>query len=71
MPAEPIIFFKATSSICGPDDDLVLPRHAVASLRNIIRWFTPLIRVIGRSSRVGVDAEFDLALLSQQHTSGS
>jgi 2-keto-4-pentenoate hydratase/2-oxohepta-3-ene-1,7-dioic acid hydratase in catechol pathway len=26
VPAEPIIFMKATSSICGPNDDTVVPR---------------------------------------------
>lgn len=28
LPSEPVIFFKATSSIVGPNDDLVLPRGA-------------------------------------------
>ena len=26
LPAEPVIFMKATSSICGPDDDVLIPR---------------------------------------------
>jgi 2-keto-4-pentenoate hydratase/2-oxohepta-3-ene-1,7-dioic acid hydratase in catechol pathway len=26
LPAEPVIFMKATSSICGPDDNIVIPR---------------------------------------------
>jgi 2-keto-4-pentenoate hydratase/2-oxohepta-3-ene-1,7-dioic acid hydratase in catechol pathway len=26
IPAEPIVFMKAPSSICGPDDDIVLPK---------------------------------------------
>ena len=25
VPAEPVVFFKATSSLCGPNDDLILP----------------------------------------------
>lgn len=29
MPAEPIVFFKATTSLCGPDDEVMLPRDAV------------------------------------------
>jgi 2-keto-4-pentenoate hydratase/2-oxohepta-3-ene-1,7-dioic acid hydratase in catechol pathway len=29
IPKEPVIFFKATSSLVGPDDDLVTPRGAV------------------------------------------
>jgi 2-keto-4-pentenoate hydratase/2-oxohepta-3-ene-1,7-dioic acid hydratase in catechol pathway len=28
VPAEPVVFMKATSSICGPDDDVVIPRGA-------------------------------------------
>ena len=26
LPAEPVLFMKATSSLCGPNDDVVLPR---------------------------------------------
>src|SRR5205807_2105822 len=26
VPKEPVIFFKATSSICGPNDDVVIPK---------------------------------------------
>ncbi len=26
IPPEPVLFFKATSSFCGPNDDLILPR---------------------------------------------
>ena len=26
LPVEPVIFMKATSSICGPDDDVLIPR---------------------------------------------
>jgi 2-keto-4-pentenoate hydratase/2-oxohepta-3-ene-1,7-dioic acid hydratase in catechol pathway len=26
LPTEPVIFMKATSSICGPDDNIVIPR---------------------------------------------
>jgi 2-keto-4-pentenoate hydratase/2-oxohepta-3-ene-1,7-dioic acid hydratase in catechol pathway len=28
-PKEPVIFFKATSALCGPNDDLVIPRNSV------------------------------------------
>ena len=31
IPAEPIIFMKATTSICGPNDDVVLPRNSIKS----------------------------------------
>jgi 2,4-didehydro-3-deoxy-L-rhamnonate hydrolase len=44
LPAEPIIFFKATSSICGPDDDLVLPKGS-----SKVDWEVELGVVIGRA----------------------
>jgi len=27
-PAEPVIFFKATTALCGPNDDLILPKNS-------------------------------------------
>ena len=30
VPAEPIIFMKATSAICGPNDNVVLPRGSIS-----------------------------------------
>lgn len=42
VPTEPIIFFKATSSICGPDDDLVLPKGSTK-----VDWEVELGVVIG------------------------
>lgn len=41
IPDEPIIFFKATTALCGPNDDLVLPRGSVKTLptgRSSSRW---------------------------------
>ena len=29
IPPEPIIFAKATSAICGPNDDVIIPRNSV------------------------------------------
>ncbi len=46
VPAEPVIFFKATSALCGPDDDLVLPRGSVKT-----DWEVELAVVIGRRAR--------------------
>lgn len=54
LPAEPIIFFKATSSICGPDDDLVLPKGS-----SKVDWEVELGVVIGRALRT--------APMSQRH----
>ncbi len=42
IPAEPIIFMKATTSICGPNDDVVLPRNSIKS-----DWEVELGVVIG------------------------
>lgn len=43
IPPEPILFFKATSSIVGPDDDLVIPRGSSKT-----DWEVELAVVIGR-----------------------
>jgi 2,4-didehydro-3-deoxy-L-rhamnonate hydrolase len=42
IPKEPVIFFKATSSLVGPDDDLVTPRGAEK-----VDWEVELAVVIG------------------------
>ncbi len=46
IPEEPIIFFKASSALCGPDDDLVLPRGSLKT-----DWEVELAIVIGRRAR--------------------
>jgi 2,4-diketo-3-deoxy-L-fuconate hydrolase len=46
IPAEPIIFMKATSSICGPNDDVVLPRGSQKS-----DWEVELGVVIGKPAK--------------------
>ncbi|MBC2669759.1 fumarylacetoacetate hydrolase family protein [Novosphingobium piscinae] len=46
VPAEPIIFTKATSSIIGPNDDVLLPPTSVKS-----DWEVELGVVIGREAR--------------------
>jgi len=46
VPEEPIIFFKATTALCGPNDDLVLPRGSVKT-----DWEVELAVVIGRRAR--------------------
>ncbi len=43
LPSEPIIFFKATSAICGPNDNLIIPRDSVKT-----DWEVELAVVIGR-----------------------
>src|SRR5262245_19529987 len=46
VPAEPIIFMKATSSIMGPDDDILLPRGSQKS-----DWEVELGVVIGKPAK--------------------
>jgi 2,4-didehydro-3-deoxy-L-rhamnonate hydrolase len=55
IPEEPILFFKATTALSGPDDDLVLPRGSVKT-----DWEVELAVVIGRRARY-VAAEDALA----------
>lgn len=43
IPAEPIIFMKATSSLTGPGDDIIIPRNSVKT-----DWEVELAFVIGK-----------------------
>ena len=43
VPTEPIIFFKATTSFCGPNDDVVIPRNSQKT-----DWEVELAVVIGK-----------------------
>jgi 2-keto-4-pentenoate hydratase/2-oxohepta-3-ene-1,7-dioic acid hydratase in catechol pathway len=42
-PAEPVVFFKSTTALCGPDDDLVIPPGSTRT-----DWEVELAIVIGR-----------------------
>ena len=42
-PKEPVIFFKSTTALVGPDDDLVIPRKATK-----VDWEVELAAVIGK-----------------------
>ncbi len=46
MPTEPVIFFKATSAIVGPNDDLVIPRGAKK-----VDWEVELAVVVGKRAQ--------------------
>lgn len=46
LPEEPIIFAKATSAICGPDDDIEIPRGSVKT-----DWEVELGVVIGKHAK--------------------
>lgn len=52
IPAEPIVFTKATSCIQGPDDDVMLPRDSVKS-----DWEVELGVVIGSVARYVEESE--------------
>lgn len=52
IPEEPIIFFKATSSIMGPNDDIVLPKDAEK-----VDWEVELCIVIGKEARYVQEAD--------------
>ncbi|MGA2357083.1 MAG: fumarylacetoacetate hydrolase family protein [Terriglobales bacterium] len=46
IPIEPVIFMKATSSICGPDDEVVIPRGSTK-----MDWEVELGVVIGKPGK--------------------
>ena len=51
IPKEPVVFFKATSALCGPNDDLVIPPGSAKT-----DWEVELAVVIERPARyVGED----------------
>ena len=45
IPAEPIVFFKATSAITGPNDPVIIPRHSKKT-----DWEVELAFVIGKKA---------------------
>jgi len=46
VPSEPVLFMKATSAICGPNDDIVIPRGAQKT-----DWEVELGVVIGKPAK--------------------
>ena len=52
LPEEPVIFFKATSSIMGPNDDIEIPRNSVKT-----DWEVELGVVIGKEAKYVEKAE--------------
>jgi 2-keto-4-pentenoate hydratase/2-oxohepta-3-ene-1,7-dioic acid hydratase in catechol pathway len=54
-PKEPIIFMKATSSLCGPNDPIIIPKDSVKT-----DWEVELAVIIGRKTQhVGEDEALD------------
>lgn len=46
LPSEPVLFFKSTTALCGPYDDLVLPLNSVKT-----DWEVELAVVIGKKAK--------------------
>jgi 2-keto-4-pentenoate hydratase/2-oxohepta-3-ene-1,7-dioic acid hydratase in catechol pathway len=46
IPTEPVIFFKSTTALCGPNDDVVIPRGGTK-----VDWEVELAVVIGKTAR--------------------
>ncbi len=59
LPAEPVVFCKATSSICGANDNLEIPRGAVKT-----DWEVELGVVIGKQTKYVAEAD------ALQHVAG-
>ncbi len=52
VPSEPVIFMKATSAICGPNDDIMIPRGSTK-----MDWEVELGVVIGTSAKYVSEAD--------------
>lgn len=52
VPKEPILFFKATTSVSGPDDDIMIPKNSVKT-----DWEVELAVVIGKRASYVEEAE--------------
>ena len=59
IPPEPVIFFKATSAVVGPNDDVIIPRNSVKS-----DWEVELGVIIGKEAKYISEDE------SQDHIAG-
>ncbi len=45
IPPEPVVFFKATTALCGPNDDVIIPRNSEKT-----DWEVELAVVIGKKA---------------------
>ena len=52
MPKEAVVFFKATTALCGPNDDLVIPPGSEKT-----DWEVELAVIVGREARYVPEAE--------------
>lgn len=54
VPTEPILFMKATSAICGPNDPIIIPRKSQAT-----DWEVELGVIIGKKAKYVTEDEAD------------
>jgi 2,4-didehydro-3-deoxy-L-rhamnonate hydrolase len=52
IPAEPIIFFKSTTALCGPNDDLIIPKNGEKT-----DWEIELVFVVGKKASYVEEAD--------------
>lgn len=52
LPPEPVLFFKATSAICGPFDDVIIPKNSFKT-----DWEVELAVVIGKKATYVEEAD--------------
>ncbi len=52
VPKEPIIFFKSTTSLCGPNDDVIIPKNSKKT-----DWEVELAFVIGKKAQYVEEAD--------------
>jgi 2-keto-4-pentenoate hydratase/2-oxohepta-3-ene-1,7-dioic acid hydratase in catechol pathway len=52
IPAEPIIFFKSTTSLCGPNDNLIIPKNSEKT-----DWEVELAFVVGKKASYVEEAD--------------
>jgi 2,4-didehydro-3-deoxy-L-rhamnonate hydrolase len=45
LPAEPVVFFKATTALCGPNDNVIIPRNSEKT-----DWEVELAVIIGKKA---------------------
>ncbi len=52
VPKEPIIFFKATTSLCGPNDNVIIPKNSKKT-----DWEVELAFIIGKKAQYVEEAD--------------
>ncbi len=55
VPKEPVLFFKSTSAMCGPNDPVIIPKHSEKT-----DWEVELAVIIGKkTSYIGLEEAMD------------